>query len=425
MPDPSVSSSKPIRLLLVEDSFAVARELQALLRGVEGDALVFEHVETLGQALKLLGRGRARFDCLLVSLRLSDAEGLVAVRRLRTSEPHAAIVVLAAPDDRALALESLRLGAQDVLVNPWLRTADVAQDLQRLIRGAMDSRRSNASRPAEASTQGAAADAVVASSVFTRDEESAFDLRFQPWARTVDGSIHGIEVMLGSRAAQVSPRELLSAAESRGELDALSRWLLRRVAPLWIEWRRLGIAPPRLALNVAPSELHARNFAASRLALIDELGLPPRDLQIELAEDALIGAAVKAHGELQALRDAGVRVIADNVGRSQVALLALGRLPLDGVKLDIALIQSIRLQERASRAAVRGIVGFCEELGIQCCAVGVEVEPDATVCRELGVPYIQGYWLARPQTSKAMGEWLMRWLPPAPRATPEAPLASV
>lgn len=425
MPDPRVSSSKPIRLLLVEDSFAVARELQALLRSVEGDALVFEHVETLGQALKLLGRGRIRFDCLLVNLRLSDAEGLVAVRRLRASEPEAAIVVLAAPDDRALALESLRLGAQDVLVNPWLRTPDVAHDVQRLIRCAMDRRKSNASRPTEPSAQGSDADATPASPAFSRDEETAFDLRFQPWASTADGSIHGIEVMLGSRAAQVSPRELLSAAESRGELDALSRWLLRRVAPLWIEWRRLNIAPPRVALNVAPSELHARNFAASRLALIEELGLRPRDLQIELAEDALIGAGVKALGELQALRDAGVRVIADNVGRSQVALLALGRLPLDGVKLDIALIQSIRLQERASRAAVRGIVSFCDELGIQCCAVGVEVEPDATACLELGVPYIQGYWLARPQASKAMGEWLMRWLPPAQPAIPKTPLASV
>jgi len=425
MPDPRVSSSKPIRLLLVEDSFAVARELQALLYSVEGDTLVFQHVETLGQALKLLGRGSARFDCLLVDLRLSDAEGLVAVRRLRASEPDAAIVVLAAPDDRGLALESLRLGAQDVLVNPWLRTVDIAQDLQRLIRGAIDSRRANPSRAAEPSTQEPATDPTPGTSAFSRDEETAFDLRFQPWALTRDGSIHGIEAMLGSRAAQVSPRELLSAVESRGELDALSRWLLRRVAPLWIEWRRLNIAPPRLAVNVAPSELHARNFATSRLALIEALGLRPRDLQIELAEDALVGAGVKAHGELQALRDAGVRVIADNVGRSQVALLALGRLPLDGVKLDIALMQSVRMQERGSRAAVRGIVSFCEELGIQCCAVGVEVEPDAMACRELGVPYIQGYWLARPQNSKAMAEWLARCLPPAPPELAEAPLASV
>jgi len=425
MPDDPVSSSPPIRLLLIEDSFAVARELQALLHGVEGDAMQFHHVETLGQALKLLGRGRARFDCVLVDLRLSDAEGLSSVRRLRASEPEAALVVLAGPEDRALAIESLRHGAQDVLVHPWLRTADVAQDLQRLVRGAMNRRSASTSRPGERPAVPGGAESPVAAPALPHDGESAFDLRFQPWARTLDGSILGIEAMIGSRTAQVSARELLSAAEHRGELDALSRWLLRRVAPLWLEWRRRNIAPPRMAVNVAPSELQSRHFARSRLGLIEEVGLRPQDLQIELAEDALIGAGVNALGELHGLREAGVRVVADNVGRSQVALLALARLPLDGVKLDVSLVQSMRLQDRPSRAAVRGIASLCEELGIPCCAVGVEVEPDAVACRELGVSLIQGYWLARPQTSKAIAEWLARCLPPMPHPSEEAPAASV
>lgn len=406
-------SSTPLKLLLIEDSFAVARELQVLLRSVEGESLQFHHVETLGQALKLFGPRRERFDCLLVNLRLPDAEGLAAVRRLRASEPNSAIVVLAGPDDRAVAIEALRHGAQEILVNPWLRKPEIAQDLQRLIRGAIERR--SPPRPATAAEPDGD-DETPEATVFPRDEESAFDLRFQPWAETSSSTIHGVETMLGSRAAQASPRELLRAAESRGELNALSHWLLRRVAPMWLEWRRLNIAPPRVSVNVAPSELHARHFARSRLALIAELGLQPGELQMELVEDALIGAGVKALGELQGLREAGVRVVADNVGRSQVALLALARLPLDGVKLDISLIESMRMQDRASRAAVRGLVALCAELGIECCAVGVEVEPDLIACRELGVHFMQGYWLARPQTAKATAAWLSRCLPPPSRA---------
>jgi EAL domain-containing protein (putative c-di-GMP-specific phosphodiesterase class I) len=144
-------------------------------------------------------------------------------------------------------------------------------------------------------------------------------------------------------------------------------------------------------------------------------------MQFELAEDALVEASVKSLAELQELRAAGVRIVADNVGRSQVALLALARLPLDGIKLDYSLIESVRLQDRASRAAVRGLVAMCAELGITCCAVGVETDADFTACRDLGVQYLQGYWVGRPQSQENIAHWLDACVPKAPRPSSAAP----
>lgn len=403
--DPTRVSASPLRLLLIEDSFAVAREFQSLLGDIAGEVIQFQHVETLGQALKLIGRDRFRFDCLLVDLRLSDAEGPRCVERLRARDGHTAIIVITAPDDREPAIEALHRGAQEYLIHPWLRTPELAQDLLRLIRAAIARGAQGEAPRAQMS------DDEESATTIPGDEDATFGLRFQPWAEARGGAICGVEALLAARGVQGSPRAILEAAASRGEMNALSHWVLRRVVPHWHEWRGKGLAPTRLSVNVAASELQARHFARSRLALIEELKLAPRELQIELAEDALHTAGVKALGELQQLRDAGVAVMADNVGRSQMDLLALGRLPLDGIKLDPSLVESLRHGNRAARAAIRGTVAMCEEAGISCCAVGVEVSADDTACRDLGVHHLQGYWVARPQSATATSAWLARCLP--------------
>lgn len=414
-----MSSEPSLRLLLIEDSFAVAREFETALRSLEGDGLQVHHVETLGQGLRLLGSRNGRFDCVVLDLRLSDAEGLPAVKRVRAVDPRAPLVVIAGEEDRAAAVESLRHGAQDLLSHPWQRTADLAVDLRRVVRGAIARKRDEAVQQPDASADDEDADAMAKPA--RHEEDLAFVLRFQPWIQMPERRIHGVEAMLGSRATQDSPREILRAAASRGELGVLGEWLLRRVGPLWRQWRSAGITPPRLAVNISPVELHARRFAQTRLAFLHELGLAPGEMQFELAEDALIEAGVKPLAELQELRAAGVRVVADNVGRSQVALLALARLPLDGIKLDYSLIESVRLQDRASRAAVRGLVAMCSELGITCCAVGVENEKDYSATQELGIHFLQGYWVGRPQSQEAIARWLEGCVPKAQRRPAAAP----
>lgn len=418
-----MSSDPSLRLLLIEDSFAVAREFETSLRSIEGDGLLLQHVETLGQALRILGTRGISFDCVVVDLRLSDAEGLTAVKRLRGVDPRTPIVVIAGQEERAAAIESLQAGAQDLLIHPWQRKLELAGDLRRVVRGAIERRlQEQRQAPRIEADEDDENESVGAVPAASQDEESAFVLRFQPWIELVERRVYGVEAMLGSRSTQASPREILRAAESRGQLGALSQWLVRRVGPLWRQWRSAGIAPLRLAVNVAPSELQARRFARSRLALLQDHGLAPGEMQFELAEDALVEAGVKPLAELQELRAAGVRIVADNVGRSQVALLALARLPLDGIKLDYSLIESVRLQDRASRAAVRGLVAMCAELDITCCAVGVETDVDFTACRDLGVQYLQGYWVGRPQSQENIAHWLDACVPKGPRPSP-APAA--
>lgn len=404
-------STLPLKLLLVEESPALAREVQSL-PGVEGSRAQLHRVETLGQAFAMLAH--TRFNCVLLDLHLPDAEGLDGVERFRARDADTPLVVLTGPDDGELALQALRCGAQGHLLKHRLPRPELPADVLSLIDGAINRRRrAGMSAPAVSTVD----DTDVR--VFAPRDEDDCALAFQPWAELEGGAICGVEVLLAPRAAQGTPRDILRAAESQGELTALSHWVLCRVGAIWKTWRGRGLAPSRLSVNLASSELHSRHFARSRLALTAELGLAPTDLQIELAEDALLGAGVEALAELQALRDTGIRVVADNVGRSQAALLALGRLPLDGIKLDLSLMEAVRHHDRGARATVRGLVAMCAELGVPCCAVGVEIATDHAACRELGVHHVQGYWVARPQTATATEGWLARCMPTGQR-TPDS-----
>lgn len=189
-------SASSLRLLLIEDSFAVAREFQTLLGDLVGENVIVQHVETLGLALKLIGRDRFRFDCLLVDLRLSDAEGPRCVERLRARDGHTPIVVITSPDEREPALDALRRGAQEYLIHPWLRTPELGQELLRLIRMAI-----------VRGAQGEAPRAQVLDDeesipAIPGDEDATFALRFQPWAEAQGGAICGVEALLAARGVQ-------------------------------------------------------------------------------------------------------------------------------------------------------------------------------------------------------------------------------
>jgi EAL domain-containing protein (putative c-di-GMP-specific phosphodiesterase class I) len=198
-----------------------------------------------------------------------------------------------------------------------------------------------------------------------------------------------------------SATELLDASERRGELGTLGLWVLRRALRQWRDWRDAAFLPARLAINVTAAELRDDAFAATRLDLLAELDVPPSVLQLEIPEDTLLEAGDAVLGTIGRLRGHGVRIVADNVGRTQASLVRLAHLPLDGYKLHLQLVPALARGERAARAVAIGVIASAEAMGIACCAVGVESAADLRACRELGFPFVQGYWVGRPQFGDA------------------------
>lgn len=250
--------------------------------------------------------------------------------------------------------------------------------------------------------------------------ESRLSLHFQPWLDVKRKCYEGTEVLVRwpmSGKEPLAPADFLWLAEKNQLLGPLGQWVLKRACDQWVAWKELGFDPGRLAINVSRTELAAADFAASWLGIINQAGMPPVQLQLEVEEsvfDSSKGSNVVEN--LQVLRARGVRVVVDNFGRDATSMMNLARLPIDGIKLDRSLLQGIRLGQPAASALVNGILGFVKALNLKTIMTGVETDADFAKCDELGCRYLQGHWLTPPLAGEHVPA-LMREPPRTPVST--------
>jgi EAL domain-containing protein (putative c-di-GMP-specific phosphodiesterase class I) len=169
-------------------------------------------------------------------------------------------------------------------------------------------------------------------------ENKEFVLHYQPKVTLRTGKIASVEALLRWNDAEhglILPTTLLPILESAGLMPAVGAWVLRQAAADCRHWRRLGISPIRVAVNVSPPELRRRNVAREILEGIGDLtGDSPWGVDIEITEGALFGDSSSCVHALRLLRAAGVRVAIDDLGTGFSSLGRLSELPIDILKID-------------------------------------------------------------------------------------------
>ncbi len=148
-------------------------------------------------------------------------------------------------------------------------------------------------------------------------------------------------------------------------------------------------------MNVSPRQFERRDFVESVAATLVETGLPPACLELELTESVVMRDVRESAVRMEELRELGVSVAVDDFGTGYSSLSYLQRLPLTVLKIDRSFIRDLG-RERGTLPVVRAIAGLAHNLGLTTVAEGVERPDELDVLRELGVPLVQGYLLARP-----------------------------
>jgi EAL domain-containing protein (putative c-di-GMP-specific phosphodiesterase class I) len=204
------------------------------------------------------------------------------------------------------------------------------------------------------------------------------------------------------RLGLVSPTEFIPLAERSGVMPQLSTWALKTALTKAREWQARGIS---IAVNMAVSDLSDTTFPDRVRAAVEEAGVPPAVLHLEVTESGVMSEPERILTCLERLRDIGVQLAIDDFGTGSSSLSYLHRLPIQACKIDRSFIR--RLTSQASSVAiVRATIELAHALDLRVIAEGVEDAETLEVLRGMGCDLAQGYFISEPIPDHATEAWM-------------------
>ncbi len=236
-------------------------------------------------------------------------------------------------------------------------------------------------------------------------DQGEFRVYYQPILSLQTGKITGFEALTRWQRPEgiLSPIEFIAVAEEIGLIIPMNRQLLREACQHLRSWQAEFPSSPPLTMSV---NITSREFAQPDLAseigkTLEEVGLDPGCLQLEIIETIAMGDAEKSGLVLAQLKALGVRLSIDDFGTGYSSLSRLRRIPVDTLKIDRAFISHMDC-DLESREIVRIIIMLAHNLGLKVVAEGTETEEHINLLKQLNCEMAQGYFFSRPGDDQAM-----------------------
>jgi EAL domain-containing protein (putative c-di-GMP-specific phosphodiesterase class I) len=232
-------------------------------------------------------------------------------------------------------------------------------------------------------------------------ERREFVVYYQPIVRLETAEVVGAEALVRWQHPQrglVPPIDFIPLAEETGLIVPLGGWILRQACMQLAEWQRMrpGEEPFVMNVNLSSRQLIRDIMADEVAAAIDESGIRPSWLVLEVTETVLMADPVAAAAALKQIRDLGVRVALDDFGSGYSSLSHLRRFPIDIVKIDKSFVDDVA-KDNVESAIARSIIELGKAMHIRTVAEGIEVGEQAERLHDLGCEFGQGFFFARPQ----------------------------
>jgi diguanylate cyclase (GGDEF)-like protein len=245
------------------------------------------------------------------------------------------------------------------------------------------------------------------SDVRTALERGEYRLAYQPLIDVRTQRVIAVESLLRwdhPEHGAISPANFIPIAEELGLIVNVSRWTLAESCRQLKAWLDAGLPEIRMSVNMSAVVFRRSDLVETIVAVLEEVGLPPGALEIEVTESALLGDEDRAVKTLERLRDLGVRGSLDDFGTGYSSLTHLVRLPIDTLKIDRTFVKDIGPGSAAS-SVVAGIIAMARHMGLDVVAEGVETAKQEAFLRSEGCDILQGFRFAkavRPGTIERM-----------------------
>ncbi|WP_246631931.1 putative bifunctional diguanylate cyclase/phosphodiesterase [Pseudonocardia nigra] len=231
-------------------------------------------------------------------------------------------------------------------------------------------------------------------------ERDEFRVEYQPIVGLDDGRVRGVEALVRwahPTFGLLGPGAFIELAEENGFIVPLGRRVLTEACERAAVWNAAHPdADLFVSVNLAVRQTHEPDLVQDVARILDETGLPPRLLQLELTESALLGPAGRPVEAITALADMGVRIAVDDFGTGYSNLSYLPRLPLHTLKLAGVLVDGLRKPATGGGSIVASLVVLAHALGLTVIAEAVETVAQAEQLRASGCDTGQGWLFARP-----------------------------
>jgi diguanylate cyclase (GGDEF)-like protein len=225
-----------------------------------------------------------------------------------------------------------------------------------------------------------------------------FEVMYQPIVALTSGMCVGFESLVRwtRNGEPVSPVIFIPIAEELGLIEQLGTWVMQQACQTFAGWQRrfphAGL--DYITVNVSSRQLVQENFVRVVRQAVENAGLRPADLRVEITETALMDSPGEAAGVLRELRDFGAKVYLDDFGTGYSSLSHLHKLPVDALKIDRSFVKSLLLPDRP--AIVESILALARTLNTSVVAEGIESEVQARELERLGCTHAQGFLFSRP-----------------------------
>jgi diguanylate cyclase (GGDEF)-like protein len=243
-------------------------------------------------------------------------------------------------------------------------------------------------------------------------EREEFRVYYQPIVALETGHIAGFEALVRWQHPErgfISPAEFISVAEDTNLIIPLGLWVLREACLQTVRWQWQSPANRRLTLSV---NLSGKQFLQADLVeciegILEETGLDPRSLKLEITESAMMENAESAIAMLLRLKALGVQLSIDDFGTGYSCLSHLHRLPLDTLKIDRSFVNMMNASAENSEI-VRTIRTLAGNMGMDVVAEGIETLDQLSRLTELKCEYGQGYLFSKPVGARDAGTLLAK-----------------
>ncbi|MNM89391.1 Phytochrome-like protein cph2 [compost metagenome] len=242
-----------------------------------------------------------------------------------------------------------------------------------------------------------------------------FVLHYQPKVDLRSAKVVGAEALLRWQKpghGWVYPSDFIPVAEDSGLIVPLSKWVLAEACRQTRAWQLAGLPPIRMSVNTSPIDFRQRDFVAGIERVLEQTGLAPEWLELEITEGVLMQNVEATMTALNRLKTLGTRLAIDDFGTGYSSLSYLRRFPIDVLKIDQSFIRNL-CNDRNDAALVSAIINLGKSLELDVIAEGIETADQLAFLKAHHCEEGQGYFFSEALPADAFAR-LLAGTQPAP-----------